>query len=79
MPAVFVMPLFLATLPLIFLTLAPGVRLNAFYSLVPVTGVALLMQRLMADSDLGRVASSLRVRLGLGAVPRPSRGGGWIS
>src|SRR5437773_3505561 len=44
------MPLFLVTMPLIFLTLAPGVELNPFYSLVPVTGVALLMQRLMTSS-----------------------------
>lgn len=43
----YLMPLFLATTPLIVLTLAPGVELNGFYSLVPVTGVALLMQRLM--------------------------------
>jgi sodium transport system permease protein len=41
----YLMPLFLLTMPLIFLTLAPGVELNAFYSMVPVTGVALLMQR----------------------------------
>ncbi len=44
----YLMPLFLLTMPLIFLTLAPGVELNAFYSMVPVTGVALLLQRLMA-------------------------------
>jgi sodium transport system permease protein len=43
----YLMPLFLVTMPLIFLTLAPGVELNAFYSMVPVTGVALLLQRLM--------------------------------
>jgi sodium transport system permease protein len=43
----YLMPLFLLTMPLVFLTLAPGVELNPFYSLVPVTGVALLMQRLM--------------------------------
>jgi sodium transport system permease protein len=43
----YLMPLFLITMPLIFLTLAPGVELNAFYSMVPVTGVGLLMQRLM--------------------------------
>jgi sodium transport system permease protein len=43
----YLMPLFLVTTPLIVLTFAPGVQLNAFYSLVPVTGVALLMQRLM--------------------------------
>jgi sodium transport system permease protein len=44
----YLMPLFLVTLPLIFLTLAPGVELNAFYSMVPVTGVALLLRGLMA-------------------------------
>src|SRR5262249_6316848 len=44
----YLMPLFLVTMPLIFLTLAPGVELNPFYSLVPVTGVALLLQKLMA-------------------------------
>ncbi len=43
----YLMPLFLVTMPLVFLTLAPGVELSPFYSLVPVTGVALLMQRLM--------------------------------
>jgi sodium transport system permease protein len=52
----YLMPLFLVTLPLILLTLAPGVELNHFYSMVPVTGVALLLQKLMAvkppDSDL---------------------------
>ena len=42
------MPLFLVTMPLIFLTLAPGVELNPFYSMVPVTGVALLLQKLIA-------------------------------
>ena len=29
------------------LTLVPGVELNAFYSMVPVTGVTLLLQELM--------------------------------
>jgi sodium transport system permease protein len=43
------MPLFMLTMPLIFLTLAPGVELNPFYSMVPVTGVALLLQRLMGE------------------------------
>jgi sodium transport system permease protein len=45
----YLMPLFLITMPLIFLTLAPGVQLNAFYSMVPVTGVALLLQSLIAS------------------------------
>ncbi len=44
----YLMPLFLITMPLIFLTLAPGVELNPFYSMVPVTGVALLLQQLMS-------------------------------
>jgi len=46
----YLMPLFLISMPLVFLTLAPGVELNPFYSLVPVTGVALLVQRLMTTS-----------------------------
>ena len=51
----YLMPLFVLTMPLIFLTLVPGVELNAFYSLVPVTGVALLMQRLMTATDLSQI------------------------
>lgn len=47
----YLMPLFVVTMPLIFLTLAPGVELNSFYSMVPVTGVALLMQRLLTQSS----------------------------
>jgi sodium transport system permease protein len=46
----YLMPLFLVTMPLIFLTLAPGVEINSFYSMVPVTGVALLMQRLLSTA-----------------------------
>jgi sodium transport system permease protein len=49
------MPLFLLTMPLIFLTLAPGVELSPFYTLVPVTGVALLMQNLMTAAGLDQV------------------------
>ncbi len=51
----YLMPLFVVTMPLIFLTLAPGVELNPFYSMVPVTGVALLMQRLMIATGLEQV------------------------
>jgi sodium transport system permease protein len=51
----YLLPLFLLTMPLIFLTLAPGVELNSFYSMVPVTGVALLMQRLMTATALTQV------------------------
>jgi sodium transport system permease protein len=51
----YLMPLFLLTMPLIFLTLAPGVELNAFYSMIPVTGVALLMQRLMVAPSFNEI------------------------
>ncbi len=44
----YLMPLFLVTLPLVCLTLAPGVELNPLYSMVPVTGVALLLQKLIS-------------------------------
>ena len=46
----YLMPLFLVTMPLSFLTMLPGVELNPFYSMVPVTGVALLLQKLVADA-----------------------------
>jgi sodium transport system permease protein len=42
-------PLYLITLPLIFLTLMPGVDLNPFYSLVPITGVSLLLKKLILE------------------------------
>lgn len=50
----YLMPLFLVTMPLIFLTLAPGVELNPLYSMVPVTGVALLLQRLVVTDGPDR-------------------------
>src|SRR5436309_15786011 len=40
-------PLYLVCLPLIFLTLAPGIELSLFYSLVPITGVSLLLRALI--------------------------------
>ncbi len=40
-------PLYLVALPLIFLTLAPGIELNLFTSLIPITGVSLLLRSLM--------------------------------
>jgi sodium transport system permease protein len=40
-------PLYLVCLPLILLTMVPGIELNLFYSLVPVTGVALLLRALI--------------------------------
>ncbi len=51
----YLMPLFIISMPLMFLTLAPGVELNPIYSLVPITGVALLMQRLMVAGSLEQV------------------------
>jgi sodium transport system permease protein len=47
-------PLYLVCLPLIFLTLVPEIKLNLFYSLVPITGVALLLRALiMGDYRTG--------------------------
>jgi len=40
-------PLYMVCLPLIFLTLVPGIEINLFYSLIPVTGVALLLRALL--------------------------------
>ena len=40
-------PLYLICLPLILLTLMPEIELNLFYSLVPITGVALLLRALI--------------------------------
>lgn len=51
----YLMPLFLLSMPLIFLTLAPGVELNPFYSMVPVTGVALLLQELMMATSPDKI------------------------
>ncbi len=47
-------PLYLICLPLIFLTLVPEIKLDLFYSLVPITGVALLLRALiMGDYQAG--------------------------
>jgi sodium transport system permease protein len=43
-------PLYLVCMPLIFLTLMPGIELNLFYSLVPLTGVALLLRALILEN-----------------------------
>lgn len=45
----YLMPLFLVVMPLVFLTLAPGVELDFFYSLIPVTNVALLLRALLLN------------------------------
>jgi sodium transport system permease protein len=70
----YLMPLFLITMPLIFLTLAPGVELNAFYAMVPVTGVALLLQRLLTANTLDRVPW-----LYFGPVLAPTVLYGWLA
>jgi sodium transport system permease protein len=44
----YLIPVFIVTMPLIFLSLVPGVDLDWFYSLVPITGACLLMQKLLA-------------------------------
>ena len=49
----YLMPLFLLTLPLVLVTLLPGVELNVPCSLAPVTGVALLLQRLISPEPAG--------------------------
>jgi len=51
----YLMPLFLVTLPLVCLTLAPGVELSPLYSMVPVTGVALLLQKLISPDPQASV------------------------
>ena len=40
-------PLYMVSLPLILLTLMPGVELTPFYSMVPITGVGLLLKSLI--------------------------------
>ena len=48
-------PLYMVALPLIFATLAPGIKLDLFTSLVPITGVSLLLRALMqGDYDSAR-------------------------
>ena len=40
-------PLYMVALPLIFVTLVPGIKLELFTSLIPITGVSLLLRTLM--------------------------------
>ncbi len=42
-------PLYLVCIPLVFLTLAPEIELNLFISLLPITGVALLLKALILE------------------------------
>ena len=43
----YLMPLYLITMPLTILTIAPGVELTPLYAVIPVTGVALLLKSLI--------------------------------
>jgi sodium transport system permease protein len=43
----YLMPVFLAAMPLVLLSLSPGMELNLKTSLIPVTGVCLLLQNLI--------------------------------
>ena len=77
-------PLYLVCLPLIFLTLCPEIELNLFYSLVPITGVALLLRALIMGDYRPRVRFFLPVmvptvvyaadRPAVGDRPVPARG-----
>ena len=64
-------PLYLVCIPLIFLTLVPGIELNLFYSLVPITGVALLLRALI----LGNYDVAVAVLLAGAGSDRGLRGG----
>lgn len=48
----YLMPLFLGTLPLLLATMLPAVELNPLYSMIPITGVALLLEQLLTTSKL---------------------------
>jgi sodium transport system permease protein len=68
----YLLPIFVITMPLTFLPLVPGVDLNWFYSLVPITGATLLLQKLLEiqpDGSIwiyfGPVVFSLAVCIGL--------------
>jgi len=45
-------PLYMAALPLVFLTLTPGIELDLFTSLIPITGASLLLRALL-QGDYG--------------------------
>lgn len=42
-------PLYVVALPLVFVTLVPGIQLDLFTSLVPITGVSLLLRTLLQE------------------------------
>jgi sodium transport system permease protein len=47
----YLMPMFLVVVPLIFLSMTPGVDLNLLTSFIPLTGAALLLQKFLAVSS----------------------------
>jgi sodium transport system permease protein len=47
----YLMPLFLVTMPLLAMSLAPGAELSLGYSLLPVTGQAMLLQKLLNTAE----------------------------
>ncbi len=73
-------PLYMVSLPLILLTLAPGIELTPFYSMVPITGVGLLLKSLILG-DYGSRPSLLHPGARAdGRSTRPSPcGGPWTS
>ncbi len=65
-------PLYIICMPLIFLTLMPGIELDLFYSLVPITGVGLLLRALI----MGNYDVALRLFLAGAGADRGLRRGG---
>jgi sodium transport system permease protein len=63
----YLLPLFLAALPLVFWSLLPGTELNFGMSLVPVTGVCLLLHKLMGPAPSQALPYLLPVLVSLAA------------
>ena len=72
-------PLYLVCMPLVFLTLAPGIELDLFYSLVPITGVALLLKALILGNYGVAFTSSCRCCCRPWSTPRSRCAGRSIS
>jgi sodium transport system permease protein len=51
----YLLPIFLATMPLVTLSLTPGMELSLLTSVIPVTNVCLLLQQLMRPAADGAV------------------------
>lgn len=59
-------PLYLVAIPLIFLTIAPGITLTPFTSLIPITGLGLLLKTLMLGDYANARSFALPVLVPLG-------------